>query len=352
MADQDIVIPAADLRGYAAAVVQAAGSEAREAEAVAAQLVEANLRGHDSHGVGLLPDYVNHVRAGNLKPNQAATVVRETDSLAVVDGHHGYGQIIGEQAMKVGIAKAKANGVAMVALRRTHHLGRIGHWAEQCCDAGLASMHFVSVASNPAVAPWNGGDARLGTNPFCCGIPVAGGEPIILDMATSRLPVGKIRVAHNKGQPVVPGALIDAEGRPTTNATVYFQKPRGTLLPFGEHKGYALALVVELFAGAITGAGTISLAEKAPKGIINNMFSVIVDPAAIGDARAYYEEVEAMTRWVKASPSTGTDPVMVPGDPERRSRARRLKSGIPVDAGTWEAVRAAAALVGVRPPNV
>jgi len=352
MADSDITIPADALRAYIARVIAAGGSQEREAEAVAAQLVEANLRGHDSHGVGLLPDYVNHVRAGNLKPNQTASVVRETESLAVIDGHHGYGQVIGAQAMKAGIAKAKGSGVAMVALRRTHHLGRIGHWAEQCCEAGLASMHFVSVASNPAVAPWNGGDARLGTNPFCCGVPVAGGEPIILDMATSRLPVGKIRVAHNKGQPVVPGALIDAEGRPTTNASVYFQKPRGTLLPFGEHKGYALAFVVELFAGALTGAGTISLGDKAPKGIINNMFSVIVDPAAIGDARAYYDEVEAMVRWAKASPPTGPEPVMVPGDPERRSREQRLKAGIPVDAGTWEAVRAAAALVGVVPPNV
>ncbi len=306
MADSDIVIPASDLRDYAASVIRAAGSEPGEAVAVAAQLVEANLRGHDSHGVGLLPDYVKNVRAGTLKPNQAASIVSQTDTLAVIDGHHGYGQVIGERAMTIGIAKAKNSGVAMVAVRRTHHLGRIGHWAEQCCAAGLASIHFVSVASNASVAPWGGGDARLGTNPFCCGVPVAGGEPIILDMATSRLPVGKIRVAHNKRQAVVAGALIDADGRPTTNASVYFQEPRGTLLPFGEHKGYALALVVELFAGALTGAGTISLGEKAPKGIINNMFSIVVDPAAIGDAQRYYEEVEAMTRWAKASPRSST----------------------------------------------
>jgi uncharacterized oxidoreductase len=233
MADSDLLIPAADLHNYAARVIQGGGSAAAEAEKVAAQLVEANLRGHDSHGVSLLPDYVKHLRAGNLKPNQSASVVKETDTLAVIDGNHGYGQVIGEQAMAIGIAKAQKSGVAMVALRRSHHLGRIGHWAEQCCAAGLASMHYVSVASHAAVAPWGGTDARFGTNPFCCGVPVAGSEPIILDMATSRLPVGKIRVAYNKKQPIVPGALIDAEGRPTTDPGAFYREPRGTLTTFG-----------------------------------------------------------------------------------------------------------------------
>lgn len=348
----DILIAEPALRAYAAGIVRAAGSTPAEADKVAAQLVEANLRGHDSHGVGLLPDYVRNVKAGTLKPNQSAVVVKETDTLAVIDGHHGYGQVIGEQAMAIGIVKAKLSGVAMTAIRNTHHLGRIGHWAEQCCAAGLASIHFTSVASNAAVAPWGGSDARLGTNPFCCGVPVDGEAPIILDMATSRLPVGKVRVAHNKGKRIIDGALIDAEGRPTTDPSVYFTAPRGTLLPFGEHKGYALGLIVELFAGALTGGGTISRGENAPKGIINHMFSVIVDPAAIGAARACFDEVEAMARWAKASPpAPGVDRVMVPGEPERRNKRERLLSGIPIDAGTWAAVAAAARSVGVEPPQ-
>lgn len=348
----DILMAEADLRAYAAAIVRAAGSAPAEADKVAAQLVEANLRGHDSHGVGLLPDYVRNVKAGTLKPNQAAVVVKETDTLAVIDGHHGYGQVIGEQAMAIGIVKAKLSGVAMTAIRNTHHLGRIGHWAEQCCAAGLASIHFTSVASNASVAPWGGTDARLGTNPFCCGVPVDGEAPIILDMATSRLPVGKVRVAHNKGKRIIEGALIDAAGRPTTDPGVYFKAPRGTLLPFGEHKGYALGLIVELFAGALTGGGTISRGEDAPKGIINHMFSVIVDPSAIGSARACYDEVEAMARWAKASPpAPGTERVMVPGDPERRTKRERQLHGLPIDSGTWAAVAEAARSVGVEPPK-
>ena len=352
MATADIVIPAPELRAYAAAVFRAGGSETTEANAIAAQLVEANLRGHDSHGVGLIPDYVKNIRNGLLKPNTAVKVVKETDTYAVLDGNLGFGQVTGEQSMAIGIAKAKKSGVALIALRNTHHLGRIGHWAEQCAAAGLASMHFVStIGSGPAVAPFGGRDARFGTNPFCCGVPVKGDEPIILDMATSRLPVGKIRVAHNKGVPIVEGALIDSQGRPTTNPGAFYENPRGTMLTFGEHKGYALALVVEMFAGALTGGITVAHHPDIPKTIINNMLSVIVDPQALGEAQSYYAEVEAMTRWVKASPPAGETPVMVPGDPERNARRKRLVEGVPIDAETWRKIGDAAQLLGVNGPG-
>lgn len=353
MADSDIIISASALRAYVERVCTAAGSSSAEAAKVAAQLVEANLRGHDSHGVGMLPQYIANVRAGTLHPNRSAQVVSETDVITVLDGGYGYGQVIGEQAMEIGIAKARRQGVALIALRNSHHLGRIGGWAEQCAAAAMASMHYVSTigATGPAVAPFGGADARFGTNPFCCGVPVDGEEPIILDMATSRLPIGKIRVAHNKGQPIIPGALIDAQGRPTTDPGVFFRQPRGTLVTFGEHKGYALALIVEMFAGALTGGMTAARGDDIPKCIVNNMLSVIIDPKALGDARAYYDEVRAMTRFVKASPPAGDEPVMVPGDPERRARAARLAGGIPVDAESWRGIAAAAQSVGVAPPG-
>lgn len=348
MADTDIVISAAELNAYVERICVAAGSSAGEAGKIAAQLVEANLRGHDSHGVGMIPQYIANVRAGTLTPNQSVRVVSQTNVITVLDGGYGYGQVIGEQAMEIGIAKARAEGVALIALRNSHHLGRIGGWAEQCAAAGLASMHYVSTTggTGPAVAPFGGADARFGTNPFCCGVPVDGDEPIILDMATSRLPIGKIRVAYNKGQPIIPGALIDAAGRPTTDPGAFFRQPRGTLVTFGEHKGYALALVVELFAGALTGSLTAARGDAIRPCIVNNMLSVIVNPKALGDARAYYDEVRAMTGFVKASPPVGEEPVMVPGDPERRSRARRLAEGIPIDAETWRGIAAAAQSVG------
>jgi uncharacterized oxidoreductase len=353
MATSDILIQAPELRAYAASVFRAGGSTNEEAEKIAAQLVEANLRGHDSHGVGLIPDYVRDLRNKLLHPNLQAKVVKETETYAVLDGHLGYGQAIGEQAMDIGIAKAKKTGVALIALRNVHHLGRIGHWAEQCAAAGLASMHFTStIGSGPAVAPFGGRDARFGTNPFCCGVPVKGDEPIILDMATSRLPVGKIRVANNKGVPIVEGALIDAQGRPTTDPGAFYTNPRGTMLTFGEHKGYALALVVEMFAGALTGGITVAHHPDIPKTIINNMLSVIVDPAALGQAQTYYDEIDAMTRWVNASPPAGDTPVMVPGDPERNARRKRLADGVPIDGETWRKIGEAAQLLGVNLPHI
>jgi uncharacterized oxidoreductase len=352
MAENDIIVRPEALRAYIASICQAAGSSAGEADKIATQLIEANLRGHDSHGVGMIPQYIANARARTLTLNGRATIVSETDVITVLDGGFAYGQVIGEQVMEIGIAKAKKNGVALIALRNSHHLGRIGGWAEQCAAAGLASMHYVStVGSGPSVAPFGGSDARFGTNPFCCGVPVDGAEPIILDMATSRLPIGKIRVAHNKGETIVDGALLDAQGQPTNDPGAFFRQPRGTLLPFGEHKGYALALVVELFAGALTGGLLAYRGEDIPNCIVNNMLSVIVDPKALGDAQRYYEDVRAMTEYVKASPPrAGSERVMVPGDPERRSRARRLAEGIPIDAETWRAIAAAAQSVGVNAP--
>ena len=349
MADTDIVIRPEPLREYIASICRAAGSSASEADKIATQLIEANLRGHDSHGVGMIPYYIANARARTLTPNRKATIVSESDVITVLDGGFGYGQVIGEQVMEIGIAKARQRGVALIALRNSNHLGRIGGWAEQCAAAGMASIHYVStVGSGPSVAPFGGTDARFGTNPFCCGVPVEGDEPIILDMATSRLPIGKIRVAHNKGETIVEGALLDAKGEPTTDPGAFFRQPRGTLLPFGEHKGYALALVVELFAGALTGGLLAYRGEDIPKCIVNNMLSVIIDPKALGEARQYYEAVRAMTEFVKASPpGKGTDRVMVPGDPERRSRAKRLADGIPIDAETWRGIGEAAHSVGV-----
>lgn len=329
-------------------ICAAAGSEAPEAEAVAAQLVEANLRGHDSHGVGMLPQYIDAVLRGALQPNRHVRTVAERGSILTLDGQWGYGQVIGAEAMAAGIATARATGMALVALRNSHHLGRIGAWAEQCLAAGFVSLHFVNVTgSPPRVAPFGGSDARLGTNPVCVGIPT-GGEPFVLDMATSRIAMGKVRVAKNKGEPAPDGCLIDSAGRPTRDPRVLFDAPVGALRPFGDHKGSGLGVVCELLAGALTGGTTIPPGRKRPQMIINNMLSIIVDPGAIGDAAAFRAEVEAVAAWVKASPpAPGTDAVLTAGEPERRIRAQRIRDGVPVDAETWRELLRAAESVGV-----
>ncbi len=343
-----VIVAAASLEARVAEICRAAGSRPGEASAVARELVEANLRGHDSHGVGMLPAYIGSVRDGTLKPNTHARVVRETPAIVVIDGGLGYGQVIGAEAMALGVDKARVAGAAVVALRDSHHLGRIGAWAELCASAGMASMHYVNVVSVPArVAPFGGTDARFGTNPFCAGVPIAGADPIILDMATSRIAVGKVRVARNLGKQVPEGCLIDSRGRPTRDPGALLSEPRGALLPFGEHKGSGLALICELFAGALTGAGTFPGRVRTPEVITNSMLSVIVDPTALGDARAFKSEVERMIAWVKASPPAPGAEVLVAGEPERRFRAERLQGGIPIDAETWGEIAEAARSVGV-----
>jgi uncharacterized oxidoreductase len=343
-------IAATALRRTVHTICAAAGSKDAEAAMVGDQLVEANLRGHDSHGIGMLPQYIENVRKGTLHPNRSIRILSDRGSILAIDGQMGYGQTIGTQAMAAGIGKARETGLALVALRNSHHLGRIGTWAEQCLEANLVSMHFVNViGSPPRVAPFGGSDSRFGTNPFCIGVPAGEGTPIVLDMATSRIAMGKARVAKNKGEQVPDGCLIDASGYPTRNPGVVFEKPAGSLLPFGDHKGSGLALMCELLGAALTGGITIPPGRERPSAIVNNMMSIIIDPAALGDAALFRAEVEKVVEWVKASPpAPGTKAVMVAGDPERLIRARRIAEGIPVDAETWREVVEAAESVGVR----
>jgi hydroxycarboxylate dehydrogenase B len=342
-------IAASALRRTVHTICVAAGSKDAEGAMVGDQLVEANLRGHDSHGIGMLPQYIQNVRKGTLHPNQSIKILSDRGSILSIDGQMGYGQTIGTQAMQAGIKKARETGLALVALRNSHHLGRIGTWAEQCLEANYVSMHFVNViGSPPRVAPFGGSDSRFGTNPFCVGVPAGEGAPIVLDMATSRIAMGKARVAKNKGEQVSDGCLIDASGFPTRNPGVVFDKPAGSLLPFGDHKGSGLALICELLGAALTGGITIPPGRERPSAIVNNMMSIIIDPGALGDAAFFRTEVENVANWVKASPpAPGTKAVMVAGEPERLIRARRLAEGIPVDVETWREIVEAAASVGV-----
>jgi len=348
-------IAATALRDMAHAMVMATGAGEARATAVADHLVQANLFGHDSHGVGMLPKYMNGFQTGQLHPTCDLKTVSETGAILVADGGLGYGQWVGTQAMARGIELAHRHGVAAVALRRSYHLGRIGAYAEQCAAAGLASIHFVNVNRiAPLVAPWGGSDARIGTNPFTAALPVEGAPPIVLDMATSRTALGKVRVAYNKGTPYMTGALIDGDGHPTTNPAVMFEEPLGAILPFGEHKGYGLAVICELFSAALSGGETYNIERRHPAAIENNMLSVILKPEALGPKDHYLAEVERFRNWVTASPASATaiaDRVLLPGEPERRVAAERAVAGIPVDVKTLADLRAAATAVGAAWPR-
>ncbi len=345
-------ISATDLTARIAAILAAAGSSADEAQAVAANLVLANLSGHDSHGVGMAPRYVDAVLEGGLKPNTGVRTVLDTGTLLTLDGQRGYGQIVGAQAMALGMARAKQHGSCIMTLANAHHLGRIGHFAEMAVAQGLVAMHFVNVLSRPVVAPYGGGDGRFGTNPCCIGVPMAGNEPFVLDFATSRVAQGKMRVAYNEGRHAEPGTLIDERGRPTTNPGVVVVPQSnglfGALMTFGEHKGYGMAVACELLGGALTGGGTWHRPADHARAVVNGMLTVLIDPARLGTQAAFEQEAAAFVDWLRQSPAgEGSDGVRIAGEPEREARAQRARAGITIDDATWAEITQAAARVGL-----
>ena len=346
-------IPAHILQSQCASIFVAAGSSAEEASTVAANLVMANLSGHDSHGVGMLPRYVDAVLEGGLIPNASVRTLLDTGSLLSLNGQRGYGQVVGEQAMALGIARAKSHGSCVMALAESHHLGRIGHYAEMAVAKGLVSLHFVNVLSRPVVAPWGGGDGRYSTNPCCIGVPLAERDPFVLDFATSRVAQGKMRVAYNQGKSVAPGLLIDEQGRPTTDPGVVVVPQAngffGALMPFGEHKGYGLAVACELLGGALTGGGTWHSPSAQGRAVINGMLTILIDPARLGTQAAFETEALAFVDWLRQSPpADGFDAVQIAGEPERSARLRREQDGIEVDSQTWQEIALAAGKVGAK----
>lgn len=344
-----IVVQHEALRAAGARVLAAAGAREPDARMVADHLVDANLAGHDSHGIGMLPHYVRAIAAGLLDPKARAVVEDPGGPVIAVDGRSGFGQVVARQGTAAGVARARAAGLSLVALRSSFHVGRIGAYAEQAAAEGMVSIHFVNVVGHPPlVAPFRGTDARFATNPFCCALPAAGGKPpVVLDMATSLVALGKVRVAMNKGERLPEGVLLDGAGRPTTDPTVMYSEPRGAILPFGLHKGYGLAFVCELLAGALTGGGTVSTVPFRKDCITNNMLSIFVDPSKLPGAAGLEAQIAAAIDHVKASPPQDPAlPVLVAGEPELASRARRMAEGVPVDPTTWEELRGAARAVG------
>ena len=338
------------LRAVVAEILRRGGSENAEAELVSKHLVDANLAGHDSHGVGMIPKYVEDLKAQLVKPNTRPSLVKDDGAVMVFDGGRGYGRPVGEEAMAAGLARCRDTGVVLMALRRCHHLGRIGAYGEQSIAAGFVSLHFVNVTDHlPLVAPFGGRDARFSTNPICIAVPGTDStEPVVLDMATSRIAFGKVKVAHNAGKRVPEGSLIDADGEPTDDPGAMFTEPRGALLTVGEHKGYGLALICDLLGGLLTGGGTMQPNNPRSGGIVNNMLTVIIDPARLVDQAWLNAELDAVIAYMKSSrPGKSGGPVLVAGDPERIARTGRQKNGIPMNDTTWEEILQAAQQVGM-----
>ena len=319
------------------------------ADVVTSHLVLANLKGHDSHGVGMVPSYVSALNRGLLKPEVNPELVRDKGAVALLDGNRGFGQVIGIQATRKLIELTNEHGLACVGLRNSYHLGRIGTYAELCAQAGLVSIHFVNAVGHlPIVAPWGGREARFQTNPFCCAVPRPGKLPVVLDMATSTVAFGKVRVAHFAGTHVPEGAIIDNHGHPSNDPDVMFSNPRGSLLPFGRHKGFGLAMLCELLGGALVGQFTMHPGHARPGSSINNMLMFAVDPAMFGGTGPFHEEVEQLIDYLKSCPTVeGHERILMAGEPEQRSFDQRTRNGIPIDENSWKDLVGSAEIAGV-----
>ena len=341
------------LRRVVRTLLERAGSAPAEAAQVADHLVDANLRGHDSHGIGMIPHYVHNLTNDTMTPNTGLSVVRDGGAVMLFDGGMGFGQRVGAELMERLIERGRELGAVVAALRNVHHLGRIGAYAEMAVAAGLVSIHFVNVTGHPPlVAPYRGSQARFGTNPICIGVPgTSRHEPFLLDMATSLIALGKVRVALNKGERIAPGTLVDAQGRPTTSPKVMFpddETLRGALLPLGLHKGYGLLFAAELLAGVVGGGETSNPATAHLDTIRNSMLTVVIDPASLVDPDWMEHELDTIVDYVTSSPPASPDePVLVAGDPERTTMEKRLAEGIPVDPVTWDGILEAGELVGL-----
>ena len=344
-------IRAEHLENIIRSILIAAGSDSAEAEFVTEHLVTANLTGHDSHGAGMLPTYLRSIRNGLLKPNTPVRSVSDSGSIMVFDGQRGFGQRVAREAMEQAIERCQETGLLLMGLRNAHHIGRVGSYGEQSIASGLISLHFVNVTDHPpVVAVHNGADARLLTNPICFAMPGTAHTPeILLDMATSKIALGKARVAMNAGKPIADNTLLDARGNPTNDPNVLFSDPMGAIKPLGRYKGFGIAFFCELLAGALTGGGTIQPENPRDGSIINNMLTILIKPEHLVDKDWLHHEIDALSDYAHKSPlaNDADDDIMIAGEPERRQRAERSKNGIPVDPNTWQELVDAGMSVGI-----
>jgi uncharacterized oxidoreductase len=342
----------ARLKSLTSSIFAAAGCNPQEAERIGHYLTEANLVGHDSHGVIRISYYIDWLRAGKVLANQNIQVVFENDCIAVVDGGYGFGQTIGEQATKLGIEKSAKHGVAVIALRNAGHLGRIGDWPLLAARSGKVSLHFVNTSgAGILVAPFGGINRRLSANPVAAGVPTAGGPPILMDMSCCTIAEGKLKVAFNKGVNVPEGCIIDSQGKPTTDPKVFYGDPPGAILSIASHKGYALGIIAEMLAGALTGGGASNPANAGR--LANGMLSIYMDHRFFQEDAAFGAEVRRFIEWVKSSAkSQPGGEILMPGEIEDKTKTQRLRDGIELDDNTWKAISDTCRSLGVKVETV
>jgi len=360
--EKNIVVPADVLRKLVSDTFAAAGCSADEAERIGHYLTGSNLSGHESHGVLRVPRYLHWLKEGRVVRDQEVSIVSENDVLAVLDGKFGFGQTLGPQAVRIGMEKAAKNGLALIALRNSGHLGRIGDWAEMAAAKGINSIHFVNTSGlGLLVAPFGGTERRMSTNPVCIGIPDPDGQSLVLDFATSIVAEGKVLNALGGGKPLPAGALIDGDGTLSTNPELIYgvsdstqpldvRTGSGAIRAMGEHKGSGLSFMCEILAGALTGSGCSTPGKEQ---LVNGMLSIYIKPEFLASTNGFADELREYVAFFRsARPAEAGGEVLCPGDAEMRNRAQRLAVGVPLPGSTWQSLLDAAKDAGMSAADI
>ncbi len=338
------------LREFAERILTNAGLEPDAAAVTADCLVYANLRGVDSHGVQLLTFYLDHYLSGNIQTKGRGRVLSGSGCLMQYDAENCVGQPVSAVCVDHAIRLAEAHGIGLVSVRRSNHFGAAAYWGERIARRGMIGI--VMCNASPSVAPWQGKDGRVGTNPICMSVPGVDARPWLLDMATTTVAMGKIFKAKLAGETTIPaGWGMDKEGTPTTDIATALS---GLLMPLGGYKGSGLAMMVEILCGVLSGGamstevGGVYIYTR-PMGTCH--FFLAIDVAHLMPLDEFRQRMEKLVAAVKSSrPASGYDEVLVAGDPEWRLEEERRRDGIALDTGVWDKLVATAARVGVAAP--
>lgn len=332
-------------RKFARDLLVAHGVGEKIADDVAEHVVASDQAGYASHGMSILPNYIKAIKQGTLKPEAELECLRKDDFILSYDAHLGFGQHAAKVAFGNAIEQARVHGMCAMTLKHAHHIGRTGFYGEMVCKNGMALLAFTNIIKRkPTVAPFGGGQARLTTDPLCFAWPLSDGKaPFLLDLATSAIALNKARVLALKGESAPPGSLIDAQGRPTNDPNVMLQDPPGALLSFGAHKGYGLGLAVELFAGILSGGGTIHNQNYGNGMAVNNVFAMVFDISKFVSKDWAQKEADGFIQYLKDCPTQpGFNSVQYPGEYEAANR-KKYASEIEIADESWKVLSELAA---------
>ncbi len=339
------------LKRISVSAFKAAGCSDDEAERISELLVLANLRGHDSHGAGVyIPVYLERIHTGMIIPRAIPEIMKETAATALLNGNKAPGQINATRAMEIAIEKAKKVGVGVVSIYDCNHIGRMADYAEMAVEHDMIGYLTANVGGS-TVAPHGGAKGVFGTNPICYAIPAGEEDTVVVDFATSFFAGGKLSIGMARGTQLPKGVLIDHDGNPTTDPSIYWTKPRGYLLPFGGivgYKGYGLCMIADILGGALSGNGCASEAYT------NGVMIMALDISKFRNIDDFKADVDKVVRLCRNTPPSkgylglnGETTVLIPGDPERISEEKNRKKGIYISENTWANMVKATKKVGV-----